>query len=183
MKELNKKRREKLENQQAADENLPENLAEVEGAGTQQLSMNQLFLLLLVQLMLQYHHNMMQPLKLHYQLLQSLQLIPQLLHLFLPLQHHLLLHLSLHHVICLSLLQPSICPRPPDELYVKQSLLKGERFGPQVQIHSPQNLHHKYHSPQVQKNLHHHHHMTHHHHNHHHPWKITWMHLQVQPQL
>ena len=31
MKELNKKRREKLENQQAADENLPENLAEVEG--------------------------------------------------------------------------------------------------------------------------------------------------------
>ena len=33
MKELNKKRREKLENQQAADENLPENLAEVEGGG------------------------------------------------------------------------------------------------------------------------------------------------------
>ena len=130
--------------------------------------MNQLILLLLLQLMSRYHQNMMQRVKLHYQPLQSLQLCPQLLHLFLHLHHHLLLHLSLHHVICLSLLQPSICPRPPDDLYVKQSLLKGERFSPQVQIHSPQkNLHHKYHSPQVQKNLHHHHHMTHHHHNHH----------------
>ena len=71
MRELYNKQREKLEaNQQPADENL----ADVEGAGPHQLSMNQLILLLMKQLMLQYHQNMMQCLKLHNQPSQSLQL-------------------------------------------------------------------------------------------------------------